>query len=148
MANVNIKFNNKEFLLSCEDGQEEHLEELASNLNEKFDKLKSSLGNIGESKLLLITSITTMDEYFETKKKLEKQKIEIQNLISKFKELKSLVYNYKDEKEKEILKLSDNQTKLEFEIQNQKNNYENLIDTATKEIENFIQKNNPDTNIQ
>ena len=89
-----------------------------------------------------------MDEYFETKKKLEKQKIEIQNLISKFKELKSLVYNYKDEKEKEILKLSDNQTKLEFEIQNQKNNYENLIDTATKEIENFIQKNNPDINIQ
>ena len=89
-----------------------------------------------------------MDEYFETKKKLEKQKIEIQNLISKFKELKSLVYNYKNEKEKEILKLSDNQTKLEFEIQNQKNNYEDLIDTATKEIENFIQKNNPDINIQ
>ena len=148
MANVNIKFNGKEYLLSCEDGQEEHLEELSSNLSQKFSSLKNSLGNIGENKLLLITSITTMDEYFETKKKLEKQKIEIQNLISKFKELKSLVYNYKDEKEKEILKLSDNQTKLEFEIQNQKNNYENLIDTATKEIENFIQKNNPDTNIQ
>ena len=81
-------------------------------------------------------------------KKLEKQKIEIQNLISKFKELKSLVYKYKDEKEKEILKLSDNQSKLEFEIQNQKNNYEDLIDTTTKEIENFIQKNNPDKNIQ
>ena len=140
MANVNIKFNGKEYLLSCEDGQEEHLEELSSNLSQKFRSLKNSLGNIGENKLLLITSITTMDEYFETKKKLEEQKIEIQNLISKFKELKSLVYNYKDEKEKEILKLSDNQTKLEFEIQNQKNNYENLIDTATKEIENFIQK--------
>ena len=148
MANVNIKFNGKEYLLSCEDGQEEHLEELSSNLSQKFSSLKNSLGNIGENKLLLITSITTMDEYFETKKKLEKQKIEIQNLISKFKELKSLVYNYKDEKEKEILKLSDNQTKLEFEIQNQKNNYEDLIDTATKEIENFIQKNNPDTNIR
>ena len=148
MANVNIKFNGKEYVLSCEDGQEEHLEELSSHLSQKFSSLKNSLGNIGENKLLLITSITTMDEYFETKKKLEKQKIEIQNLISKFKELKSLVYNYKDEKEKEILKLSDNQTKLEFEIQNQKNNYEDLIDTATKEIENFIQKNNPDTNIQ
>ena len=148
MANVNIKFNGKEYLLSCEDGQEEHLEELSLHLNDKFSSLKNQLGNIGENKLLLITSITTMDEYFETKKKLEKQKMEIQNLISKFKELKSLVYNYKDEKEKEILKLSDNQTKLEFEIQNQKNNYENLIDTATKEIENFIQKNNPDTNIQ
>ena len=148
MANVNIKFNGKEYLLSCEDGQEEHLEELSSNLSQKFRSLKNSLGNIGENKLLLITSITTMDEYFETKKKLEKQKIEIQNLISKFKELKSLVYNYKDEKEKEILKLSDNQTKLEFEIQNQKNNYEDLIDTATREIENFIQKNNPDINNQ
>ena len=148
MANVNIKFNGKEYLLSCDDGQEEHLEELSSDLSQKFRSLKNSLGNIGENKLLLITSITTMDEYFETKKKLDKQKIEIQNLISKFKELKSLVYNYKDEKEKEILKLSDNQTKLEFEIQNQKNNYEDLIDTATKEIENFIQKNNPDINIQ
>ena len=148
MANVNIKFNGKEYLLSCEDGQEEHLEELSSNLSQKFRSLKNSLGNIGENKLLLITSITTMDEYFETKKKLEKQKTEIQNLISKFKELKSLVYNYKDEKEKEILKLSDNQTKLEFEIQNQKNNYEDLIETTTKEIENFIQKNNPNTNIQ
>ena len=148
MANVNIKFNGKEYLLYCEDGEEEHLEELSSHLSQKFSSLKNSLGNIGENKLLLITSITTMDEYFETKKKLEKQKVEIKNLISKFKELKSLVYNYKDEKEKEILKLSDNQTKLEFEIQNQKNNYENLIDSATKEIENFIQKNNPDINIQ
>ena len=69
MANVNIKFNGKEFLLSCEDGQEEHLEELSINLNEKFNNLKTSLGNIGENKLLLITSIKIMDEYFETKKK-------------------------------------------------------------------------------
>ena len=68
MANVNIKFNGKEFLLSCENGQEEHLEELSVYLNKKFDDLKNSLGNIGENKLLLITSITVMDEYFETKK--------------------------------------------------------------------------------
>ena len=69
MANVNIKFNGKEFLLSCENGQEEHLEELSNFLNEKFNSLKNSLGNIGENKLLLITSISVMDEYFETKKK-------------------------------------------------------------------------------
>ena len=148
MANVNIKFNGKEYLLSCEDGQEEHLEELSSHISQKFSSLKNSLGNIGENKLLLITSITTMDEYFETKKKVDQQKNELISLKNKFKELKSLVYNYKNEKEKEILKLSDNQTKLEFEIRNQKNNYEDLIDTATKEIENFIQKNNPDINIQ
>ena len=85
MANVNIKFNNKEFLLSCEDGQEEHLEELAYHLNEKFNKLKSNLGNIGENKLLLITSISTMDEYFETKKKIDKKILELNDLTKKFK---------------------------------------------------------------
>ena len=102
MANVNIKFNGKEFLLSCEDGQEEHLEDLATNLNTKFNNLKTSLGNIGENKLLLITSIKVMDEYFETKKKIDLQKIEIQKIKEKFKELKTLVYNYKDDKEIEI----------------------------------------------
>ncbi len=80
MANVNIKFNGKEFLLSCDDGQEEHLEELSLYLNNKFNDLKNSLGNIGENKLMLITSIKVMDEYFETKKKLEEQKIELKNI--------------------------------------------------------------------
>ena len=74
MANVNITFNGKEFLLSCDDGQEEHLIELAEQLNNKFVNLKSQLGNIGENKLLLITSVKVMDEYFETKKKIEEKK--------------------------------------------------------------------------
>ena len=74
MANVNIKFNGKDFLLSCEDGQEEHLLELAENLNKRFTELKLSLGNIGENKLLIISSISIMDEYFETKKKIDEQK--------------------------------------------------------------------------
>ena len=117
MANVNIKFNGKEFLLSCEDGQEEHLEELALYLNEKFSNLKNSLGNIGESKLLLITSISVLDEYYETKKKLNIQKKEINKITEKFKELKSLVYNYRDLKEKEISELSKNQDNLKNKIE-------------------------------
>ena len=120
MANVNIKFNGKEFLLSCDDGQEEHLEELSLNLNEKFNDLKNSLGNIGENKLMLITSIKVMDEYFETKKKIEKQKMELNNITERFKELKSLVYDYKDEKEKEIMNLKDDQAKVKSEIESQK----------------------------
>ena len=148
MANVNIKFNGKEFLLSCDDGQEEHLEELALYLNEKFSNLKNSLGNIGENKLMLITSITVLDEYYETKKKINLQKKEIKNLIEKFKELKSLVYNYKDLKEDEILKLSKNQDNLNNEIEANQNNYEALVDKTTTEIEDFIKKNNPDTKIQ
>ena len=148
MANVNIKFNGKEFLLSCDDGQEEHLEELAIYLNEKFNNLKNSLGNIGENKLLLITSISVLDEYYETKKKINLQKKEIKNLIEKFKELKSLVYNYKDLKENEISELSKNQDNLKNEIEANQNNYEALVDKTTAEIEDFIKKNNPDTKIQ
>ena len=98
MANVNIKFNGKDFLLSCDDGQEEHLEELSISLNQRFSDLKDNLGNIGENKLLLISSIKIMDEYFETKKKIEDKKGELKELSSKFKELRSLVYEYKEKK--------------------------------------------------
>ena len=100
MANVNIKFNGKDFLLSCDDGQEEHLEELLIHINQKFNNLKNDLGNIGENKLLLITSVQIMDEYFETKKKVEQKKTELKNLSDKFRELKSLVYDIKIKKKK------------------------------------------------
>ena len=148
MANVNIKFNGKEFLLSCEDGQEDHLEELSLYLNEKFNNLKNSLGNIGESKLLLITSISVLDEYYETKKKIETQKKDINKITEKFKELKSLVYNYRDLKEKEISKLSKYQDNLKNEIETNRNDYEALVDKTTLELENFIKRNDPDTKIQ
>ena len=148
MANVNIKFNGKEFLLSCEDGQEDHLEQLSINLNNKFDDLKNSLGNIGENKLLLIASIKVMDEYFETKKKIDIQKIELKKITERFKELRSLVYDYKDDKEKEIINLKENQEKVKSEIDNQKINYENLVDKATLEIESFIKKHEADTKVQ
>ena len=140
MANVNIKFNNKEFLLSCEDGQEEHLEELSVHLNEKFNDLKSSLGNIGENKLLLISAITTMDEYFETKKKIDQKIKELRNLTEKFKELKSLVYEYKEKKENEINNLNDEQKKLKNQLEDNKSDYEKAIEKATDQIENFLTK--------
>ena len=148
MANVNIKFNGKEFLLSCDDGQEEHLEELTLYLNEKFSDLKNSLGNVGENKLLLITSISVLDEYYETKKKIDNQKEEIKKITDKFKELKSLVYNYKDLKEKEIFELGKNQKNLMNEIEANRNDYETLVDKTTFELENFIKRNDPDTKTQ
>ena len=140
MANINIKFNGKEYLLSCEDGQEDHLQELALNLNNKFNSLKSSLGHIGENKLLLITSITVMDEYFETKKKIDKKKQELENLTEKFKELKSLVYNYKDSKEKQIVELIDQNKQIQNQIQNSKDNFEEVIENTTIQIEQFLEK--------
>ena len=148
MANVNIKFNGKEFLLSCDDGQEDHLEELSIQLNIKFNELKNTLGNIGENKLLLITSIKVMDEYFETKKKINEKKIELENLSNKFIELKKLVYEYKDKKEVEINELVNNQNKVKDEIIKNKEEYEKIIENATDQIENFVQKVNLENPIQ
>jgi len=148
MANVNITFNGKEFLLSCDDGQEEHLIELAEQLNNRFAGLKSQLGNIGENKLLLITSIKIMDEYFEKKKKNEEKKKEFNDLSNKFKELRSLVYQYRDNKEKEIEILKENQESFREEIEKNKEVYEKIIDDAAHKIETFIQKANSDNQIQ
>ena len=140
MANVSIKFNNKEFLLSCDDGQEEHLEELLIQINQKFNELKNNLGNLGENKLLLITAVGVMDEYYETKKKVEQKKIELKDLSNKFKELKSLIYDYKDKKENEIEKLNSEYQEFKNEIEVNKKKYEQLIDETADEISNFVKK--------
>ena len=148
MANVNIKFNGKEFLLSCDDGQEEHLEELLIHINEKFNNLKNDLGNIGENKLLLITSVQVMDEYFETKKKVEQKKNELKNLSNKFRELKSLVYDYRDKKEEEMKQLSQDHENFKKEIEKNKEDYEKIIEAAADEIESFVEKANLENPIQ
>ena len=148
MANVNIKFNGKDFLLSCDDGQEEHLEELLVHINQKFSNLKNDLGNIGENKLLLITSVQIMDEYFETKKKVEQKKTELQNLSNKFRELKSLVYDYRDKKEEEMKELQQDHEGFKKEIEKNKEDYEKIIEAAADEIENFVEKANLENPVQ
>jgi cell division protein ZapA len=140
MANVSIKFNNKEFLLSCDDGQEEHLEELLIHINQKFNDLKNNLGNLGENKLLLITAVKIMDEYYETKKKVDQKKNELKDLSNKFRELKSLIYDYRDKKNEEINELNTNHLKFKNEIEANQKKYEQLIDEAADEISNFVEK--------
>ena len=140
MGNVSIKFNNKEFLLSCDDGQEEHLEELLNQINHKYNNLKNDLGNLGENKLLLITAVKIMDEYYETKKKVEQRKNEFKDLSNKFKELKSLIYEYRDKKEHEIKKLNLNHKDFKNEIETNQKKYEQLIDEAADQISNFVKK--------
>ena len=140
MANVSIKFNNKEFLLSCEDGQEEHLEELLIHINQKFNDLKNNLGNLGENKLLLITAVKIMDEYYETKKRVDQKKNELKDLSNKFRELKSLIYDYKDKKDEEIKELNINHLDFKNEIEANHKKYEKLIDEAADEISSFVEK--------
>ena len=148
MANVNIKFNGKDYLLSCDDGQEENLKELANHLNKKFNKLKSDLGNIGENKLLLISSIKVIDEYYDLVKKIESKKKEFNNLSEKFKELKSLVIDYKEDKDNEIGKLKEDLNKFKMMADENNNIYEKMLDTATESIEKFIQSSSKDKRLQ
>ncbi len=139
MANVDIKFNNKDYLLSCDDGQEENLKELAYHLDSKYNELKKNLGNIGESKLLLITAIQMVDDYFDLNKKIDSKKNDFEKLSIKFKELRSLAINYKDQKEKEIEKLKSELSKFEQMIEASRNSYEEILDKTTKSIEKFIE---------
>ena len=140
MANVNIKFNNKDYLLSCDDGQEENLKDLANHLDKKYNALKDNLGNIGENKLLLIASIKITDDYFDLLKKVKSTKNDFKELSNKFKELKALAINYKDEKEQEIEKLKDEINDFKSLMEKNKNLYEEILEKTTKSIEEFIQK--------
>ena len=150
MANVDIKFNNKDYLLSCEDGQEENLKELAEHLDSKYRELKKSLGNIGESKLMLIMAIKMVDEFFDLNKKVDSKKIEFEKLSIKFKELRSLAVNYRDDKEKEIEKLKEELNRFKEMVEESRSSYEEILDKTTKSIEKFIEKteNEQKENIQ
>ena len=138
MANINIKFNNKDYLLSCDDGQEANLKKLANHLDLKYNELKKNLGNIGENKLLLITAIKMVDDYFDLFKKVKNTKDDFEKLSAKFKELKSLAINYKDEKELEIDKIKKELKKYETMIEESRNSYETVLDKTTQSIEKFI----------
>ena len=150
MANVNIKFNNKEYLLSCDDGQEANLKKLANHLDKKYSELKKNLGNLGENKLLLISAIKAVDDYFDMFQKVKDKKNDFENLSKKFKELRSLTVSYKEEKDIEVEKLKNELNELKIMIEKNKNSYEIMLDKTTKSIEKFIEnaEDNQRKNIQ
>ena len=139
MANVNVKFNNKDYLLSCDDGQEENLKKLAKHLDTKYNDLNKNLGNIGENKLLLITAIQMVDDYFDLFQKVKNTKKDFEKLSIKFKELRSLAISYRDEKEIEIGKLKDELNEFKTMVEQSQNSYEEVLDKTTKSIEKFIE---------
>ena len=139
MANINIKFNNKDYLLSCDDGQEQNLKELANHLDSKYNELKQNLGNIGENKLLLITAIQMVDDQFDLFKKVKNAKNDFEKLSIRFKELRSLAIKYKEDKDIEIGKLKDELDNFKEMVEKSKNSYEEILDKTTKSIEKFIE---------
>ena len=139
MANVSVKFNNKDYLLSCDDGQEENLIELANHLDVKYAELKKDLGNIGENKILLITAIKIVDDYFDLLKKTKNTKKDFETLSTKFKELRSLAINYKNDKESEIEKFKQELNTIKENAEKNRNSFEDILDKTTKSIEEFIE---------
>ena len=138
MANVNVKFNNKDYLLSCDDGQEESLKKLTNFLDKKYLELKEKLGNIGENKLLLITTIQLIDEYFDLKQKVSSQKVKLDEISNKFREIRSLAIDYKKNKDIEIQGLNDELEKLKKMIEENNNLYESMLDKTTQSLEKII----------
>ena len=147
MANVSVKFNGKNYLLSCDDGQEESLKDLANHLDLKFEKLKNDLGNIGENKLLLITSIKIIDDFFELKKKVDKTRSDFESLSKKFKEIKSLAISYKNDKELEVENLKNEINEFKKMVEDSKASYEKMLERTTKSIEDFIQSTENEKNV-
>ena len=138
MANVNIKFNNKDYLLSCDDGQEESLKNLTKFLDKKYNELKDKLGNIGENKLLLITTIQLIDDYFDLKQKVSRQKIKLDEISNKFKEIRSLAIEYKKDKDIEIKNLNFKLEGFKKTLEDNNNLYESMLDKTTKSLEKII----------
>ena len=148
MANVNIKFNNKDYLLSCDEGQEESLKTLTSFLDKKYKELKDKLGNIGENKLLLITTIQLIDEYFDLKRRITQQKKKLDDLASKFQELKNLAIKYKDNKDKEISQLNNELEKFKKTIEESNSLYESMLDKTTQSLEKILSNTETISKIQ
>ena len=138
MANVNIKFNNKDYLLSCDDGQEDSLKRLSQFLDKKYNELKDRLGNIGENKLLLITTIKLIDEYFDLKQKVTNQKNKLDEISKKFKEIKSLAIRYKEDKDIEIKKLHQELDSFKKTIEENNSLYESMLDKTAQSLEKII----------
>ena len=138
MANVSIKFNNKDYLLSCDSGQEESLKKLTIFLDKKYNELKDQLGSIGENKLLLITTIKIVDDYFNLKQKVDSQKNKLSEISKKFLEMKSLAIQYKEKKDSEVNNLNIEIDKLRVMIEESNSLYESTLDRTTKSLQDII----------
>ena len=148
MANVNIKFNNKDYLLSCDEGQEESLKKLTNFLDKRYNDLKDQLGNIGENKLLLITTIKLIDDYFNLKQKVDLQKNKLDELSKKFLEMKSLAVQYKESKDIKINSLNSDIEKFKIMIEDANKQYELILDKTTGSLEEIIKNTESKSELQ
>jgi cell division protein ZapA len=65
MSQVSVTINGRQFRMTCEDGQEEHLEKLARELDARIGGLRAKFGEIGDTRLTVMAAITVFDELAE-----------------------------------------------------------------------------------
>jgi cell division protein ZapA len=65
MAQVSVTINGRQFRMACEDGQENHLMDLARDLDARINGLRAKFGEIGDTRLTVMAAITVADELTE-----------------------------------------------------------------------------------
>lgn len=63
MPLVNVMVNNKAYTIACDEGEEDHLRQLAATVDGKVRELLSSVGNVGDTRLLLMAALLIADEH-------------------------------------------------------------------------------------
>jgi cell division protein ZapA len=74
MAVVNVMVNGRAFTIACDDGEEDHLRELAQHVDMRVKELLSSVGQVGDSRLLLMAALLITDDMLDAQSKLAKHK--------------------------------------------------------------------------
>ena len=72
MSQVNVTINGRQFRMACEDGQEEHLMDLARQLDKRIGGLRAKFGEIGDTRLTVMAAITIADELAEMGERLKR----------------------------------------------------------------------------
>src|ERR1700685_948016 len=80
MPLVNVMVNSRAYTIACDDGEEEHLRELATHVDAKVKELLTSVGQVGESRLLLMAALLIADEHTQAAAQLHLRNQELDGL--------------------------------------------------------------------
>jgi cell division protein ZapA len=70
MPLVNVMVNSRAYTIACDEGEEEHLKELATHVDGKVRELLASVGQVGDQRLLLMAALLIADEHHEASAQL------------------------------------------------------------------------------
>jgi len=77
MTEVSVEINGRKFRMACEDGQEQHLSDLAARFNVQVEQFKGSFGEIGDNRLTVMAGIAVLDELVAAENKIEQLRDEV-----------------------------------------------------------------------